>query len=105
MPRQSAHFPVQKATFIYHSIFLGSCANLSRGSNPTYLSFFPSTAWDAYERVAAGVDGWQAPLNDWGVTMAVVERGDTAFGSRLAAAGWHTVFSDGDGALFVAPGR
>ncbi len=39
------------------------------------IELFPVEVWDAYERVVAGVDGWQAQLDDWGVTI-VVAAGD-----------------------------
>lgn len=69
------------------------------------IEFFPPAVWDDYENVAAGADGWQARLADWGVTVAVVESGDGALGRRLAAAGWRTTYADADGAVLVAPNR
>ena len=69
------------------------------------IEFFPAAVWDDYERVAAGADGWQAQLERWGATVAVVESGDAAFSARLTAAGWRTAYSDGDGVVLLAPNR
>ena len=53
------------------------------------IELFPAATWDAYENVVAGGDGWAEQLADWGVTMIVVEAGETkmarsAGGRRLA---------------------
>ena len=69
------------------------------------IEFFPAAVWDDYERVAAGADGWQAQLERWGATVAVVESGDAALSARLTAAGWRTAYSDGDGVVLLAPNR
>ena len=65
------------------------------------IEVFPVEVWDTYERVVAGVDGWQRQLDDWGVTI-IVTAGDAAgaFDARLVSAGWTSVYSDGDGSLF-----
>jgi hypothetical protein len=69
------------------------------------IELFPVEVWDAYERVAAGVEGWQEQLADWHVTMTVVAAGDTGLSERLSAAGWRVAYEDGDGSIAVAPGR
>ena len=70
------------------------------------IEVFPVEVWDAYERVVAGVDGWQAQLDDWGVTVVVAAGGDAdAFVGRLTAVGWAIAYSDADGDILVAPGR
>jgi hypothetical protein len=67
--------------------------------------FFPVAVWDAYESVAAGVEGWSGQLTDWGVTIAVVQTGDTVLGARLSAAGWRSAYSDDDGSILLGPNR
>ena len=41
--------------------------------------------WAGYDTVVAGIDGWQAQLDAWGVTTVVVEADDTDFAARLTA--------------------
>ncbi len=36
------------------------------------IEIFPAAVWDAYAGVTAGVDGWQAQLDDWDVSIIVV---------------------------------
>jgi hypothetical protein len=69
------------------------------------IEIYPIGAWDAYSAIVAGVDGWQAQLETWKVSIVVVATEDAAFGGRLATAGWRTVFKDEDGSVVVAPGR
>lgn len=69
------------------------------------IEFFPASVWDADEGVAAGVDGWQAQMDRWGVTMAVVQAGDDGLATRLSAAGWRTAYADVDGSILLAPDR
>jgi hypothetical protein len=69
------------------------------------IELFPAEVWDGYGDVAAGVEGWQAQLDQWGVTIAVVMAADDGLGARLSAAGWRTAYSDRDGSIFLAPGR
>ena len=48
------------------------------------IEVFPVEVWDQYERVVAGVDGWQDQLDDWGVTIVVAAGdGQDAFSARL----------------------
>ena len=44
-------------------------------------------------------------LDDWGVTMVVVEAREIAMADRLAAASWRSVYADSDGSVMVAPDR
>ena len=67
------------------------------------IEVFPPDVWDDYEAVTQGRDGWQAILERWGVTLAVVPAGDDAFHDRLTAAGWSELFADDDGSLLRAP--
>jgi hypothetical protein len=67
------------------------------------IEVFPPEVWDDYEAVTQGRDGWQAILDRWGVTLAVVPKGDQAFHDRLTAAGWSELFADDDGSLLRAP--
>ena len=69
------------------------------------IELFPVETWAEYETVASGRDGWQAVLDSWHVTLAVVATGDDAFAGRLIAAGWQPTFAGGDGRVFAAPGR
>lgn len=69
------------------------------------IEFFPPAVWDDYEKVAAGADGWQARLDDWGVTVAVVEPGDEGLKHRLESAGWRATYADADGAVLLSPKR
>jgi hypothetical protein len=69
------------------------------------IELFPAATWDAYENVVAGGDGWAKQLADWGVTMIVVEAGETKMADRLVAAGWRSVYTDSDGSMMVAPDR
>ena len=67
------------------------------------IEVFPPDVWDDYEAVTQGRDGWQAILERWGVTLAVVPADDDAFHDRLTAAGWSELFADDDGSLLRAP--
>jgi hypothetical protein len=69
------------------------------------IELFGVETWDDYEDIASGRGGWQAMLERWGVTLAVVSPGDDAFGARLVAAGWQAAFDGPDGRLFKRPGR
>ena len=70
------------------------------------IEVFPVEVWDTYERVAAGVDGWERQLDDWGVTI-VVAAGDEedGFVARLLGAGWREAYRDPDGAVLIRPDR
>jgi len=69
------------------------------------IEVFPASVWEAYEAVIDGVDGWQAQLDSWGVTLVVVAHKDTDLAARLASAGWRTLYTDDDGSVVVAPDR
>jgi len=69
------------------------------------IEMFPASVWDAYEGVTAGVEGWQAQLASWGVTIAVVGYDDADLAARLGANGWRQVHHDADGWVFLAPTR
>lgn len=69
------------------------------------IELFPASTWDAYENVIAGVDGWQAQLEAWGVAFVVSAASDEAFAERLVGAGWTEVYTDADGSVFAAPSR
>ena len=63
------------------------------------IELFPVEVWDDYERVVDGGDGWQQ-LDDWEVTVVVAAgASEDAFVARLEAAGWTTVYADGDGTV------
>jgi hypothetical protein len=69
------------------------------------IEIFPASVWDAYTAVADGVDGWQAQLDAWGVSIVVVSDEDPDFAARLTGAGWRTVHADDDGWVFVRADR
>jgi hypothetical protein len=69
------------------------------------IELFPLETWDDYETVASGRDGWEAVLERWQVTLAVVPAGGDPFAARLIAAGWKPSYAGNDGRLFAAPGR
>jgi hypothetical protein len=70
------------------------------------IEFFPADVWRDYERVVAGVDGWEHQLASWGVTLIVSEGPEQSdFDRRIADAGWSEFFRDADGAIFTAPER
>jgi len=65
------------------------------------IELFPVETWDAYERIVAGVEGWDARLAHDGVTVVVVAGdGADAFEARLEAAGWTKTYGDADGAIY-----
>jgi hypothetical protein len=64
------------------------------------IELFPAEVWRQYGDVVAGVDGWQARLEAWGVTIVVVGTGDSAFADRLEANGWRVVRPTAEGSLF-----
>lgn len=69
------------------------------------IEFFPPSVWAQYDAVVAGVDGWQAQLSDWRVSIVVVRGDGGAFATRLRAAGWVEVYLDGDGWILLRPDR
>jgi len=46
-----------------------------------------------------GVDGWEAIVADWGVTIAVVDAKNSGLHDRLTAAGWTEIYADDEGAV------
>ena len=69
------------------------------------IELFPPATWDVYENILDGGEGWQAQLTDWDPSIVVVAFRDPDFGTRLAAAGWRSVYDDEDGWIYTAPGR
>jgi hypothetical protein len=69
------------------------------------IELYPAAVWDAYGQVSVGIDGWQAQLDRWGVTVIVVRAPDEAFVERLTSAGWSTAYTDEDGSILLAPDR
>jgi hypothetical protein len=65
------------------------------------IELFTSDVWGRYEDVAAGVDGWEEQLAAWQVRFVVILPKDTAFGDRLADAGWKELYRDADGAVYT----
>ena len=67
------------------------------------IELFPASVWDDYERVVAGVEGWDAQLAAWAVDLVVVEAEQEGFRARLEAAGWQVLIEDDDGAVLHRP--
>jgi hypothetical protein len=63
------------------------------------IELFPSEVWADYERVMAGVEGWEGIVGDWGVTIAVVDAKNIGLHDRLTAAGWTEIYADDEGAV------
>lgn len=61
---------------------------------------FPPEVWERYEEVISGVDGWEAGLDLWGVTIVVVGYDTPTFAKRLTESGWVLRYSDSDGAIY-----
>ena len=69
------------------------------------IELFPATVWAGYDAVASGRGDWGAVLARWEVTIAVGAAGDDDLATRLAGAGWRSVYSGPDGSVLVAPDR
>jgi hypothetical protein len=69
------------------------------------IELFPASVWDAYEGIVDGVEGWQAQLEQWKVSLVVVGAPDPGMEARLTSAGWQLLYMDKDGSVFAAPGR
>ena len=67
----------------------------------TWHELFTTDVWSRYDRVAAGVEGWEDQLATWDVRFVVVLPTDTAFASRLVDAGWTELYRDADGAVYT----
>ena len=68
------------------------------------IEIYPMDFWDDYDAVTDGIDGWQAILSGWEVDLMVVPAKSEAFATRMAAAGWRSVYEDTDGTVFAPPG-
>lgn len=69
------------------------------------VEMFPAQVWSDYDRVVSGGPGWQAQVDAWGVSLAVVAAGQAGLRERLLEAGWRSVYRDADGSVLVRPGR
>lgn len=69
------------------------------------IEFYPPEVWDRYDRVMAGVEGWQDQVQAWGITLVVLDAGAAATRDRFLAAGWHAVYEDGDGVIMTRPAQ
>jgi hypothetical protein len=67
------------------------------------IEFYPPEVWQQYERVMAGVDGWQAQVDAWGVTLVVLESEATGTQERFVADGWMVRHEDEDGTILQRP--
>lgn len=65
------------------------------------IELFPAQVWDDYDRVKAGIDGWQDIVGGWGVTVVVLAVTETEVRDRFLAAGWRQTYGDDDGLILV----
>jgi hypothetical protein len=66
------------------------------------IELFPDGAWNAYQNVLDGRQGWQATLDRWRVDAVVLLAEDTGLASRIATdPGWRLAYRDDQGSLFV----
>lgn len=85
----------------------GSWFELALPENPvttdSRFELIPVERWDQYLSISAGRPGWQALLDDWGVRVAVVSRGEQAPLIPLMRAdpGWRLVYEDAEGLVFA----
>jgi hypothetical protein len=68
------------------------------------IELFPPELWDAYDAVLAGRGDWERQLDEWSVTVAVVQEDQQELLARLLAAGWHQAYADMDGIVLTRPG-
>jgi hypothetical protein len=69
------------------------------------IEFYPASVWQDYSNVLAGGDGWQARIASWAPTIAVIAKRDQPIVDRFTGIGWHSVYSDVDGSILLAPNR
>ena len=81
----------------------GSWFEFALPNNPvaidSRIELFPAAVWATYEQIHAGADGWQQALRVWNVDFVAVDKDEADFAARLQAAGWQSVYEDGDGAV------
>lgn len=65
------------------------------------IEMFSEQVWDDYDRVKAGVGGWQDLVVNWGVTVVVLEVAETDVRDRFLAVGWRQIYEDRDGVILV----
>jgi hypothetical protein len=68
------------------------------------IEVFPAPVWRDYDRVSGGIEGWQAILRRWGVTVVVADRRQqAALIPRIRRdPGWRLVYEDAEGLVFTA---
>lgn len=67
------------------------------------IELFPAEVWTRYERVLAGVDGWEAQVAEWGVTLVVLDADQERAAARFRDAGWRPLYDDADGIVLGRP--
>jgi hypothetical protein len=67
------------------------------------IEVFPASVWRDYDRVSGGIQGWQAILRRWRITVLVADRTQQAqLIPRIRQdPGWRLVHEDRDGLVFV----
>jgi hypothetical protein len=65
------------------------------------IELYPPDVWRQYEAVLAGVDGWQAQVDQWGVTLVVLDAGAADTIERFTGEGWRFLHRDPDGVVLV----
>jgi hypothetical protein len=87
----------------------GSWFELALPDNPVFVDsrweVIPERAWDDYDAVSRGRQGWQDVLEQWGISVVAISRDqqDDLLPLISADPGWQRVYQDEDGAIFVRP--
>jgi hypothetical protein len=83
----------------------GSWFELVLPDNPvaidSRIELFAPDVWTDYDVIRSGGPGWQAALARWHPAFIVLGHDEAAFAGRLAAEGWRTAYTDGDGSIVI----
>jgi hypothetical protein len=92
---------------IFNAETWGSWFELQFPRNPTFvdsrIEVFPAPVWSDYIAVSAGLQGWQAVLDRWRISVIAADRGEQAglLSVIRRDPGWRLVHSDRRGFVFV----
>ncbi len=64
------------------------------------IELFPTEVWHDYDTLAGAGSGWEAVLDDRGVTHVVTAAGDPLSAAIASATGWCRSYADDDGAIY-----
>jgi hypothetical protein len=85
----------------------GSWFELALPRNPVFVDsrweVIPRRAWDDYDAVSHGRQGWQDVLERWGISVVALSRSQQEDLLPLISSdpGWLRVYEDGEGAIFA----